>query len=63
MPVGGTNNFNLIKGITENIKVMGPDTLCQDSNEKLTEKINMEAYQAYYNTNENANGLNPSSGS
>ena len=57
MPVGGSN-FNLIKGMADNIKV---ETITHDSNDKLTEKINMEAYQAYYNTNENSTGPNPGS--
>ena len=75
MPVVSSSNFNIIKH-TNNSTDLGPKTHMlqgtgsntvlglQDGSQAkhLNDKINMEAYQAYYNTNENtsaqANGPN-----
>ena len=56
MPLGGigSNSINMMrhKSSEQGIRVARNDNDLE--NTKLNDKINMEAYQAYYNTNENS---------
>lgn len=56
MPLGGiaTNSINMIRQKSSEIGIKAGRGDQENENTKLNEKINMEAYQAYYNTNENS---------
>ena len=56
MPLGGigANSINMIRQKSTETGIKAPRAEAEVENTKLNEKINMEAYQAYYNTNENS---------
>lgn len=56
MPLGGigSNSINMTRHKSSELGIRGVRNENDFENTKLNDKINMEAYQAYYNTNENS---------
>jgi len=65
MPVGMMKQQNHFDGPMTHPAISTPDGGLLNDSKQLTEKINMEAYQAYYNTNEagQVNSEKPKTGS